>query len=61
MDARHIVGIQSGLNFTVGPRQITHRKKAAMVTGNESSGKDKDLGRIINSLWNIELEALLQH
>lgn len=53
--------IESGPSYTMRPRQITHQKRAAMVTRNTSSGKDKDLGRITNSLWNTDLEALLQY
>lgn len=61
MDARYIVGIESEPNYAIGPRKITDQKKAAMITKNTASGTDKDLGRVINSLWNIELESVLLH
>lgn len=60
MDARHILSIESVPNYAIGLGEITGQKKPAMISKNTTSSKAKDLGRIINSLWNIELDSVFQ-
>lgn len=58
MDTKHILGIESVPNYAIGLRKITGQKKLAVITQNTTSGKAKDLRRIINSLWNNEVDSV---
>lgn len=48
MDARYFASLESGPNYPMGSRKITLQKKASMITRNKTSGKDNNLGRMLN-------------